>query len=101
MSSVDDTTTRAVGDLHQHRSSRHGSITAGPRPTDYFMLSMIESTLVAPSAGLVRPKSTSVPTGMNSAPKPEAFGRSDLGRRRREHRPDRLREVERNLCLRI
>jgi hypothetical protein len=36
------------------------------------MLWMIERTSVAPSAGLTRPKITSVPTGMNSALKPEA-----------------------------
>ena len=41
--------------------------------TPYFMLWMIESTLVAPSAGLVLPKSTSVPMGRNSLLKPEAL----------------------------
>src|SRR4051794_18182194 len=43
-------------------------------PIDYFfMVSMSESTLAAPSAGLDRPKSTSVPTRVNSLLKPEAW----------------------------
>ena len=44
------------------------------RSTTYFMLWIIESTLVAPSAGLDLPKSTSVATGVNSLLKPEALG---------------------------
>jgi hypothetical protein len=57
---------------------RAGSILRETVPRDlltaYFMLWMIESTLVAPSAGLDLPKSTSVATGVNSLLKPEALG---------------------------
>ncbi len=52
--------------------ARHCRTTA--RSTTYFMLWIIESTLVAPSAGLDLPKSTSVATGVNSLLKPEALG---------------------------
>src|SRR4051812_40996118 len=43
------------------------------RAIDYFMPWMIERTLLAPSAELVLPKSTSVATGVNSLLKPEAL----------------------------
>ena len=35
---------------------------------------MMSNVLVAPSAGLVRPKITSVAVAVNSVPKPDAFG---------------------------